>query len=209
MAIVWPCSTAVDAYAAAGRDVEVPKAACPACSAPMGSWSGYFRFVRHDGAVHRVFIPRGICPPCSTTHALLPAFCLRNRLDSTETIGGVIEAVASAGGVRPAARRHDVPHTTARGWVRLFAARAQRVAVAFAALGVELGGEVEKPPRDLLRAALGAIAAAYDAATALPGWIRIGRWRFVAVVCGGSLLSANTNSPWLIVGTRRFMPPVP
>jgi hypothetical protein len=28
-------------------------------------------------------------------------------------------------------------------------------------------------------------------------------------VCGGSLLSPNTNSPWLIVGTRRFMPPVP
>jgi hypothetical protein len=28
-------------------------------------------------------------------------------------------------------------------------------------------------------------------------------------VCGGSLLSTNTNSPWLVIGKRRFMPPVP
>ena len=68
-------------------------------------------------------------------------FC--GRLDAVETIGAVIEEVAvGAGGVRPAAAAADVPHTTARGWLRRFAARAARVSVAFAALAVELGGEV-------------------------------------------------------------------
>jgi hypothetical protein len=28
-------------------------------------------------------------------------------------------------------------------------------------------------------------------------------------VSGGRLIAVNTDSPWLIVGKRRFMPPVP
>ena len=51
MAIVWPCTLPVDAYAAAGKSVDIPRADCPDCCEPMRSWSGYFRFVRHDGGV--------------------------------------------------------------------------------------------------------------------------------------------------------------
>jgi hypothetical protein len=36
MAIVLPCTLSVDAYSAAGREVEVPRAQCPDCSEPMG-----------------------------------------------------------------------------------------------------------------------------------------------------------------------------
>jgi len=52
--------------------------------------------------------------------------------------------------------------------------------------------------------------AAFNAAAGgLAGWAGLGRWRFASAVCGGTLLAANTNSPWLILGNRRFMPPMP
>jgi hypothetical protein len=79
-----------------------------------------------------------------------------------ETIGAVIAEVAGgAGGIRPAAARADVPHTTARGWVRRFGARAPELGVAFAALAVELGGEPARLEEQPGRFALAAIGAAY------------------------------------------------
>lgn len=141
---------------------------------------------------------------------MLPAFVLAGRLDAVESIGEVIdEAVIGVVGVRPAARRLDVPHTTARGWVRRFGARCAELSVAFAALAVELAGEVIAAVADTAVDALAAIGAAFEAASSLAGWAGLGRWRFVSAVSGGRLIAANTNSPYLIVGRRRFMPPVP
>ena len=209
MAIVWPCAMSVDTYAAAGRAVEVPVVACPHCEEGLRPWSGYWRFVREAGRCLRVFVPRGRCRACGTTHALLPGFAVRNRLDVVESIGTLLEAVESGpGGVRPAARAAGVPHTTARGWVRAFAANARRLAVGFCALAVELGGEVASAGKSTAGGAIAATKAAWRAAMALPGWLAVGRWRFCSSVCGGSLLAANTNSPYLVVGRRRFMPPV-
>jgi len=141
---------------------------------------------------------------------VLPAFVFWGRLDAVETIGVVVEqVVAGVGGVRPAAATADVPHTTARGWVRRFVARALGWSVAFAALAVELGSEVVAALDDSVGHALVVIGAAFEAASSLAGWDRMGRWRFASAVSGGSLLATNTNSPYLVVGRRRFMPPVP
>ncbi|MGH3305953.1 MAG: hypothetical protein ACRDOK_30710, partial [Streptosporangiaceae bacterium] len=154
--------------------------------------------------------PRARCGPCRVTHALLPAFVLAWRLDAAETIGVVIAAVAGGpGGARTAAERAGVPHTTARGWVRRLAARAPQFGVAFAALAVELGGEAVRPAADPGRFALAAISAAFDAACCLPGWAGLGAWRFASAVTGGRLITASTTSPFLIIGRRRFMPPIP
>ncbi len=155
-------------------------------------------------------MPRLRCRCCRVSHALLPAFVLAWRLDVAETVGTVIAEVAGGRcGVRPAAARAGVPHTTARGWVRRFAGRGGVLGVAFAALAVELGGQAIRPAGEAGRFALAAIGEAYDAATGLPGWLAAGLWRFVSSVTGGRLIAANTGSPWLIVGRRRFMPPVP
>jgi len=155
-------------------------------------------------------VPRLRCGRCGVTHALLPAFVLAWRLDVAETVGAVIAEVASgACGVRPAAARAGVPHTTARGWVRRFGARAPELGVAFAALAVELGGDAVRPVADAGGFALAAIGAAFGAAAGLPGWLAVGVWRFASSVSGGSLIAANATSPWLMVGKRRFMPPVP
>ncbi len=210
MAIVWPCPLPVDAYVAAGREVEVPRPVCPSCAGPLVFWSGYWRHVRAAGRCRKMFVPRVRCAPCRVSHALLPAFVLAWRLDAAETVGMVIGEVAGgAGGVRPAAARADVPHTTARGWVRRFTGRSGELGVAFAALAVDLGGEAIRPPAEAGRFALAAITAAFDAASALPGWLAVGRWRFASAVSGGRLLAANTISPFLMAGKRRFMPPVP
>jgi Domain of unknown function (DUF6431) len=210
VAIVWPCPLPVDAYVAAGREVEVPRPVCPSCAGPLVFWSGYWRHVRAAGRCRKMFVPRLRCAPCRVSHALLPAFVLAWRLDVAETVGTVIGEVAGgAGGVRPAAARAGVPHTTARGWVRRFTGRGGELGVAFAALAVDLGGEAIRPPAEAGRFALAALTAAFDAASALPGWLAVGRWRFASAVSGGRLIAANTISPFLIVGKRRFMPPVP
>ena len=157
-----------------------------------------------------MFVPRERCGCCRASHALLPAFVLAWRLDTAETVGAVIEQVAGGScGARPAAERAGVPHTTARGWLRRFRSRAAQTGVGFAALAVELGGEAAGPAAGPGRFALAAIRAAFEAACALPGWAGLGAWRFASSVSGGRLIAANTTSPWLIIGRRRFMPPIP
>ena len=155
-------------------------------------------------------MPRLRCARCGVSHALLPAFTLAWRLDTAGTVGMVVAEVAGGGcGVRPAAERAGVPYTTARGWVRRFRARAAELGVAFAALAVELGGEAVTPSSAAGRFALAAIGAAFAAAAGLPGWRRLGGWRFASSVTGGRLIAAHAVSPWYVVGRRRFMPPIP
>jgi Domain of unknown function (DUF6431) len=210
VAMVWPCPLPVDAYVAAGREVEFPRPACPSCAGPLVLWSGYWRHVRAAGRCRKIFVPRVRCGPCGVSHALLPAFVLAWRLDVAETVGAVIAEVAGGGcGVRPAAARRSVPYTTARGWVRRFRRRALELGTGFAALAVELGGDALRPVADAGRFALAAMGAAFGAAAGLPGWLALGGWRFACSVSGGRLIAANTTSPYLIVGKRRFMPPVP
>jgi hypothetical protein len=208
--MVWPCPLAVDAYARAGRGAGFPRPDCPACAVPMTFWSGYRRWVREAGRCQRIFVPRVRCGLCRVSHALLPAFALAWRLDVAETVGGVLAEVAGGCcGVRPAAVRAGVPHTTARGWVRRFAARAPVLGAGFAALAVELGGPVVTSAGSDRGFAAAAIGAAFAAAAGLPGWLAAGPWRFACVVSGGKLIAANAASPWYVVGRRRFMPPVP
>jgi Domain of unknown function (DUF6431) len=210
VAMVWPCPLPVDAYVAAGRGVEFPRPECPSCAGPLVLWSGYWRHVRAGGRCQKIFVPRLRCGRCGVSHALLPAFVLAWRLDVAETVGMVIAEVAGgACGVRPAAAHAGVPHTTARGWVRRFAGRGRELGVAFAALAVELGGEAVRPAAEAGRFALAAITEAFGAAAGLPGWLAAGPWRFVSAVSGGRLIAANKSSPFLVVGNRRFMPPIP
>lgn len=209
MAIVWPCSLSVDEYVELGRELEVPRPDCPQCSVPTSWWSGYRRHVRVAGRCVVIWVKRVRCGDCRATHALLPAFVARGRLDVVETIGAVLdEVVGGDGGIRPPAGRLGVPHTTARGWVRRFNARAKELAVAFAALAVELGGETVTVSDDGA-SAQACIRAAWRAVSGLPGWLGCGRWRFVSSVTGERFVATNTSSPYLVVGKRRFMPPVP
>jgi len=211
VAIVWPSSDSVDVYAAAGQAVVVPRAVCPVCDGAMGFWSGYWRSVRASGVCHRVWIRRGKCAVCAVSHALIPSFVLVGRLDGVDVIGGVLDAVtAGRSGVRPAAESVGVPHTTARDWVRRFCSRAGVWLGGFAALCVELGGELPwRWPDTTPAAAVTAIGLAWAAAAARHGPACPGRWRFAGLVSGATLLGTTTNPPWSVFGNRRFMPPAP
>ena len=210
VAIVWPCTLSVDAYASLGKNVEVPRPDCPSCSAAMTFWSGYVRPVRVLGRCVRLFVRRARCRSCGVTHALLPGFALVKRLDVVETIGEAIEAVTGGqSGVRPVARTLGISHTTVRGWLRRFAGRSAELAMSFAALALDLGAVVTDLPQLDPANAVGALRRAFVAASALPGWMGLGAWRFCSVVCGGRLLATNTISPYLVIGRRRFMAPVP
>ena len=211
MAIVWPCPFSVDAYVASGRGVVVPRAACPSCRRLMGWWSGYERSVRIAGRCWRLWVARARCSPCGVSHALVPSFLLVGRLDVVESVGVVLEAVTGgASGVRRAAARVDVPYTTARDWVRRFGTRAAVLWSGFAALTIELGGDVDtRAAGGLVAAAVGVMASAHRAAVARHEALSDSLWGFVSVVCGGVLIRSNTDPPWRVFGSRRFIPPIP
>src|SRR5258707_14439033 len=90
----------------------------------------------------------------------------------------IAQVAGGAGGVRPAAARAGVPHTTARGWARRFTGRGGE-------LGVELGGHAIAPAGQAGQYALAALTAAFGAATDLPGWLAVGLWRVAAPGGGG------------------------
>ena len=195
MAIVLPCSMTVHAYAAAGRDLEVPRPCCPSCSASMSFWGYYSRPVRVDEEI-RVLVRRARCASCAVSHALVPDFVLPGRLDAVEVIGAAIDEMAAGAGARPVARRAGLPHTTVRDWQRRFRARAAMLTTGFLAATVALGDLVP-------RVSPGAMASALLAMRAAVGAVRRrltvhgSDWRIAVRVVGGHLLSTNSNPPFL------------
>ena len=210
VAIVWSCALSVDEHLAAGRTVAVPRPDCPTCTTTMSFWSGYVRSVRHGGRCHKLWVRRARCSRCRTSHALVPSFCLVGRLDVVEVIGGLIaEVVRGDVGVRPPAERIDVPHTTARDWVRRFARRAAALAAGFAAAAVQVSGLAPALSHPLPRLALETIGAAFEAVRCRGGPALSGMWAFASLVTGGALLATTTDPPWFVLGRRRFIAPVP
>jgi transposase-like protein len=195
--IVWPCRVGVEEYAAAGRSVAVPRPRCPACRSALIFWSGYERFVRRAGTSHRLWIRRGKCRACKVTHALLPVFLLRRRLDPAAVIGGAVARMLRGVGARPVADALGVPHTTARDWRRRHRARAPTWLARAEALIVELGGELPRWSADVEHAAIDALITAWRrAASRATGTPPPGLWQFVSAVSGGSWLSTTTSPPW-------------
>jgi transposase-like protein len=208
VAIFWPCRLDVQSYAAAGRGVAVPRLACPACRRPLIFWWWYERFVRSEGC-HRISVRRGKCGRCEVTHALIPAFVLRRRLDPVAVIGGALARMIAGSGVRPVAEALGVPHTTVRSWRRRHRARAPALTAGFSALVVVFGGEAAALAADIERAALEATVAAWRQAARRSQAAIPSIWEFVSAITGGSWLGTTTSAPWAVLGAADFMPPVP
>ena len=64
MAIIWLCRLSVGEYAAAGKEVAVPRQNCGTCGEPMTFWSGYWRSVRARMVVLVTWVKRGRCKRC-------------------------------------------------------------------------------------------------------------------------------------------------
>lgn len=208
MAIVWPCTISVEQYLAAGRDIEVVRPNCSDCAKPMWFWSGYHRFIRICGDSVKLWVRRARCGRCHKSHSLIPSFVLKGRLDAVACIGQVLSAVADATcGVRPAAEQVGVPHSTARDWVRRLTGRSADWIAGFSALVVRLGGELVDVGGSGAQQALTALRSAF--ALTDPGRSAQHLWPFTSLITGGNLLATNTNPPWLMIGIRRFIAPIP
>jgi len=194
LVIVWPCRLSVAEYVAAGREIAVPAQACPHCGEQLGAWSGYWRWLRAERE-YRIWIARGRCPRCRTTHALLPDFVCARRLDAVEVIGAAIEAGVAGMGMRPVAESLAVPASTARDWRRRHRARAPALLSHLAGVAIALGAELAELPGSIEAAALAALdALVTEVARRLAGRLPE-RWRLWNAVCGGWPLGTNTSPP--------------
>lgn len=194
MAIVWPCPLSVDAYVAAGRLIEVPRPRCPSCAQAMGFWGFYRRYLRM-GDVVRLLVRRARCASCRCTHAVLPDFVAKGRLDGIEVIGQAIEDLAAGTGARTSGARVGLPHTSVRDWRRRVMARSELLIAGFLGATVALGDLV---PRKLTSGPAGLAVAIRAAVTAARR--RLGaqgsRWRIANRIVGGELLTTNTDPPF-------------
>lgn len=208
LVIVWRCRLDVLGYAAAGQRVEVPAPACPACGRRLVRWSGYWRWARaeHGGEV-LLWVRRGRCAACRRSHALVPDFLVKGRLDDVEAIGRGIVLAASGVGLRRVATRIGVPYTTARSWWRRFRARAPTLTAGLVALAVGLDGM----PVDLgavgAAAAVDALAVAWERARTRFGEAVGGPWAFWSRVTGGAALGTTTTVPWAAASGAAWMAP--
>lgn len=207
MPIVWACQLDVDAYVAAGQEIEVPRPSCPSCGRWMVFWSGYWRFTRAAGS--RIWVRRARCTSCALSRALLPAFVLVRRLDPVNVIGTALAGVATGRGMRPLAMALGVPYETLRGWRRRYRSRAPTLAAGFGALAVGLGGAGPALSRVPERAGLEALAAAWGQARRRFGARVLAVFEFASLVTGGELLATTTSPPWAGPGGTALMPPVP
>ena len=173
----WPTSLSVDEYAAAGRDVVVPRQNCPDCAKPMIFWSWYSRTVR-DSDDRRIWVRRCRCMTCAVSHALLPAFCLLRRLYSVEVIGPAVAAIVADALTHAVAEAAGFPYTTVRDWRRRHRDRARTLAAGFAAVAVELGAVAPQLAAVAERASLEALGCAWATARARFGSTVAPTWRF-------------------------------
>ena len=179
-------------YAAAGRSIEVPALACPDCGRTLIRWAGYWRWLR-DRVAHRVWVRRGRCHACRSTHALLPDLVHERRLDIVDVIGGALARAVDGTGMRRLAAGMDVPVSTARDWRTRHRARAPDLLALFAPIAVALGDDLADLPAGTEQAALAALATAWTRARERrPGGIG-GMWRFWNTVCGGRALATDTD----------------
>jgi hypothetical protein len=132
------------------------------------------------------------------------------RLYGAEVVGGALAAVVNLGcSVRVVADRLRAAYTTVRDWLRRFRRRAALLAAGFSALVVEIGGVAPRLPEEAGRAALAAVGWVWLAARLRAGPAVGGCWSVASLVTGGGLLAANSDTPWIVLGKRRWIPPVP
>jgi hypothetical protein len=125
---------------------------------------------------------------------------LVRRADAADVVGAALVAKAGGLGHRPIAARLGRAASTVRGWLRGFAANAERVRVLFTALFVELdpvgGGLV--PAGTVFADAVQALGVAAAAARRRLGVVGgVSPWQLASAVTGGLLLAPLGAREWI------------
>lgn len=192
--------------------------ACPGCGGRLGPWGhARQRWVRGlDGTGVRVRPRRSRCSRCRATHVLLPVFCLLRRAYSVAVIGAALAAKAARGaGHRAVGAALGVPDSTVRGWLRVFARRAEAVRVLFTGLAIATGVDVGPPGpagsgfADGV-AAVGVLLAATVARFAGAGLVgAVTGWEVASAASGARLLSPGWPPAGPGAGVQHQLPLTP
>jgi Domain of unknown function (DUF6431) len=201
VAIVWPCRMSIEQYAAAGRDVPVPRPHCPTCSEDLSFEGSYPRVVRDaHGKRWALRIRRGRCRRCDRSEALLPDFVVKHRLDTIDTVGDAIIG-------RPLAE--TIPRSTARSWLRRFRRHEPVLRTGLAATYVALAGTY--PPvvagSTETVALIGACWHAAALKLARRGLEGPPPWRLANVITGSTLIATRVTETWPIASPSPRPPP--
>jgi transposase-like protein len=184
MAMVWACRLSVEEYAAAGREVVVPRCRCPACRAWMMFWSGYWRNVR-TGQSWRIWVRRARCSACGVSHVLLPSFCLVARTFGVEVIGLAVNDAVCGKGTRRVARAAGVAQSTVRSWCRRYRERARTAHALVVMVGTFVGWRIFGLASSVEAAVLSGLEELAQAVREEEG---LARWSAVSVVTDGMWL---------------------
>lgn len=181
--------------------------ACPSCAGSLSPWGfARARSLRTAGGAVWLRPRRSMCAGCGRTHVLLSLVGLLRRADSAAVIGVGLAGRAAGLGHRRIAAGLGIASSTVRGWLRRFAAHAERIRAGFTVLAGDL--DPDPPPIEAASSvfadAVSAVKAA--AAAAVVRWpfvLTVSAWEFAAVVTNGRLLSpsgpamlTNTTRPW-------------
>lgn len=197
--IIWPCQLSVEEYAAAGKEVSVPRQDCPRCGEPTIFWSGYPRSVRAGGEFG-IWVRRCRCNRCRCSDALLPSFCLERRFDAVEVIGPAVVALSGGLGCRRVAKEIGglFAYTTVRGWWRRYRERAGLLLEVLTAATRWCG------PRLWGAASTDSLAVLEGVGSTVAVGAGVGLWPAVSLMLGGPWLSATTDVP-SIGGVERVL----
>jgi hypothetical protein len=180
---------------------------CPSCAGSLSPW-GFARARSLRTADGSVWLRprRSRCAGCGRTHVLLSLVSFLRRADCAAVIGAALVGRAAGLGHRRIAAGLAVASSTVRGWLRRFAAHAERIRAVFTVLARDL--DPDPPPIEATSSAFADAASAVGAAAAAAGgrWpfvFTVSVWEFAAAVTGGRLLApcgpamlTNTTRPW-------------
>ncbi|WP_414170614.1 DUF6431 domain-containing protein [Streptoverticillium reticulum] len=167
---------------------------CPPCGGVLAPWGhGRPRAVRGGLGAHLFFRPRRTrCSKCLVTHVLLAETMWPRRADTAEVIGAGLEIAALGLGHRRIAVQLDRAESTARGWIRRFALRAEDVRRFFTIALVAIADDpvMPEPSGSPVADAVAVVTAAHGAAAGKwPAVNTVSRWAFAGRVIAGRLLA--------------------
>jgi hypothetical protein len=180
---------------------------CPSCAGSLGPWGfARARSLRTAGGSVWLRPRRSMCAGCGQTHVLLSLVGLLRRADSAGVIGVGLAGRAAGLGHRRIAAGLGVASSTVRGWLRRFAAHAERIRAAFTVLARDLDPDpppIEATDSVFADAVIAVHAAASAAGLRWPFVLTVSVWEFAGAATGGALLApsgpgmlTNTTRPW-------------
>ena len=192
--MVFAVEVPLDEFLARRGRVATPRPVrCPACGHGWVTFDGWWTRQTRRGPVdiHRVLCAN---TGCGASHSCWPDVLVGRRVDLASVIGAALEAKAAGLGHRRIALRLGVPPSTVRGWLRRFAAVADRLAERLLLVAAHADPAVRAPPPGppltVAVAAVGVAAAAMASLSQEP----VDGWRFAVAVTAGGLLAQPTRT---------------